>query len=127
MLPESYHIAATAETPAVTLDASAGVYRIEGRSLPENAHQFYQPFIDWFVHLLETPGRQLELELYLDYYNSSTGRYLMELMLALEERSNTSDVGILWKADADDDIMLEKGEEFRQLLKIPVQVKALES
>lgn len=127
MLPESYDIAATAETPAVILDASAGVYRIEGRSLPENAHKFYQPFIDWFVRLLETPGRQLELELYLDYYNSSTGRYLMELMLALEEYSNTSNVGILWKADADDDIMLEKGEEFRQLLKIPVQVKALES
>ena len=119
---EALHIPSTAETPEVTLHPEQDVYRIVGRSLPENAHQFFQPIIDWFETLLDTGAQQLELELYLDYYNSSTGRYLMELMLALEERSGESNVGILWKADLDDDIMIEKGEEFRQLLKIPVRI-----
>lgn len=119
---EALHIPSSAETPEVTLNPERDTYRIVGRSLPENAHQFYQPIIDWFGKLLDAGPRQLELELYLDYYNSSTGRYLMELMLELEERSGECNVGILWKADAEDDIMIEKGEEFRQLLKIPVRL-----
>jgi hypothetical protein len=107
------------------LDPASNTYRIEGRSLPENAHQFYQPLIDWFAVLLSQKGQTVELDIYLDYYNSSTGRYLMELMLSLEEGSRNNNIGILWRADAEDEIMLEKGEEYRVLLKIPVQIQVV--
>lgn len=127
MLPEPLKCTATPETPEVLLDAGNGQYDISGRSLPENAHAFFQPIIHWFRKLLRTqPTIEVELNLYLDYYNSSTGRYLMELMLDLESHHAEGGAAkIVWNADSDDDLMIEKGTEFQQLLKLPVEVREI--
>jgi hypothetical protein len=40
-------IEGTPKTPTVKFDASAGVFEIKGRSIPENSVEFYKPLVDW--------------------------------------------------------------------------------
>lgn len=109
---------ATADTPEVLLEASKAELKITGRSLPEDAWSFYKPLIEW----ASTEGQQIKARLtvvlHLDYFNSSSGRFLLEMLAALEARGEEQ-IGIVWVCDADDELMQEKGEEFSDLLNIP--------
>lgn len=111
-------IKATADTPEVCFEASKAELRIVGRSLPEDAWSFYKPLIEW----AGSDGRQvkekLTVVLNLDYFNSSSGRFLLEMLAALETRG-AQHTEVIWRYDVDDELMQEKGEEFSDLLDIP--------
>ena len=38
----------TEKTPEVILDQDNSVFQISGRSIVENAHEFYAPLLSWF-------------------------------------------------------------------------------
>lgn len=120
---QSLEINASAETPEVMFDKSSGVLRISGRSLPEDAFSFYQPIIDWTeAYLRANPIQQIELNFQLDYFNSSSGRYLLELLSKLEAHGKASLIKINWFAEEDDELMIEKGNELKSLIKLPFEV-----
>lgn len=116
------HIAATEETPEVRLNADGSVSVISGRSLPENAFDFYDPIIQWVKRFTATSSQPLILELRFQYFNSSSGRYLFELLHILEQSKYKQSYKITWLADADDELMSEKGEELKSLCDIPFDV-----
>lgn len=120
---QSLEIKASAETPEVMFDKSNGVLRINGRSLPEDAFSFYQPIIDWTeAYLRAYPMQNLELNFQLDYFNSSSGRYLLELLSKFETYGKPNLVKINWFAEEDDELMIEKGYELKSLIKLPFEV-----
>lgn len=120
---QSLEIKASAETPEVMFDKSTGVLRINGRSLPEDAFSFYQPIIDWTeVYLKANPTKNVELNFQLDYFNSSSGRYLLELLSKFETFGKSNLIKIKWFAEEDDELMIEKGHELKSLIKLPFEV-----
>lgn len=120
---QSLEIKASAETPEVMFDESSGVLRINGRSLPEDAFSFYQPIIHWLeAYLRANPIQKVELNFRLDYFNSSSGRYLLELLSKLETFGNASMIKINWFAEEDDELMIDKGNELKSLIKLPFEV-----
>ena len=40
-------IEGTPKTPTVIFDGDSGVLEIKGRSIPENAVEFYKPLVEW--------------------------------------------------------------------------------
>ena len=114
----------TEDTPAIQLQAEKGRISISGRSLPENAYSFYRPVIDWMKSYCSEFNQQTEVELNLDYFNSSSGRYLFELLTIIElESRDRRQFKIVWVAEKDDELMIEKGEELRELVDIPFEIR----
>ncbi len=105
----------TDETPEVRLFTNSDLSVISGRSLPENAFDFYHPILQWMKTYATTSNAPLNLELRFDYFNSSSGRYLFEILHVLESSKYKEFYKIIWISDKDDDLMIEKGEEFQKL------------
>lgn len=125
MTLNSLYIAQTEETPEVKFDLENGSFSIVGRSLPEDAFSFYKPIIEW-VKEHNQHVNDAELIIHLDYFNSSSGRYLMEMLVTLEnEFKDNNSLKILWKSDRDDELMIEKGEEFQSLINLPFTMESV--
>ncbi len=116
-------IPGTDETPEVNLSLEEGVCKMSGRSLPENAFDFYKPILDWLKDEIKSVRHQVELTLEFDYFNSSSGRYLYELLTTLERSPNKQYFSVIWNVEKDDELMLEKGEELKSLLDINFEMK----
>jgi hypothetical protein len=123
---EPLKIAGTEETPDVDFNISTGQFAIVGRSLPEDAYTFYRPVMDWINKYIVDCTESFDLKIHLDYFNSSSGRYLLEMLVSMEEKlSNTSLVSIDWVVDEDDELMIEKGEEFQSLLDLSITITTI--
>lgn len=118
---EPLHISRTEDTPEVAFDPQNDAFSISGRSLPEDAYSLYKPLIEWMDAYLETKPSLLSLKINLDYFNSSSGRYILELLACLEERRDA--VRIVWLCEKEDELMIEKGEEFKSLVDLPFEIR----
>ncbi|MBO4244017.1 MAG: SiaC family regulatory phosphoprotein, partial [Bacteroidales bacterium] len=61
-----------------------------------------------------------EIEFNLDYYNSSTSRIIVKLLIETEKIHNkTSNVHILWFYRANDEVMKNRGLELKSVVNLP--------
>lgn len=113
----------TKESPEVSFDREAGQFHIGGRSLPEDAVQFYQPVIAWMKEYTANPLEVTELITHFEYFNSSSIKQMLVLFKSLEVLLDSGKTAkIIWKYDEDDDLMEIKGKEFKRMLKIPFEL-----
>jgi hypothetical protein len=123
---QSLYIARTEETPEVDFNTESRVFLIKGRSLPEDAFSFYKPLIEWLEDYFKQMSGEVEFQIALDYFNSSSGRYLMEMLCKLESQIRSNQLlKVTWIAEVDDEVMLEKGEEFKSLINLPFEMKII--
>jgi len=119
MHPSPLFIEKTDDTPEVIFDAEKKFISIKGRSLPENAFWFYRPLLDWMREYCSSNRNPTLMELSLDYFNSSSGRFIYELLSIVEENEkNRNAFEVRWYVDPDDELMIEKGEELKGLLEL---------
>jgi hypothetical protein len=111
----------TVDTPEVIYDDSLRKLSIRGRSLPEDAWSFYEPVIGWAKSFIANGESKLTVEFFLEYFNSSSGRYLLELLSTFEAAGK--DVRVLWLTEPEDELMQEKGEEFSGLVDLPFDIR----
>ena len=111
------------DTPEIRSDLNRGSLSISGRSFPENAYQFYQPLLQWIREFAdENPRKPLEVHLDLDYFNSSSGRFILEMLTTLEQQDPRSHYLIKWYTDSNDELMLEKGAELQSLVDLRIEI-----
>ena len=122
---ESFRLEATDKTPFVLLDPTHGVLEISGCSIHENAARFYEGIYERVDAYASRPARQTQARIALDYFNSSTAKYLLDILKRLDElhASGASQVSLEWRYDEDDLDMLEAGNDYRSLLEMPVKLK----
>jgi hypothetical protein len=114
------------DTPAVKLDPQ-GDFAITGRSLPENAELFYKPIIDWVDRYAEGQAQALtQLTIELEYFNSSSVKQILTLLLKLEDlqRKEDKEVRVVWSYNQDDELMEMKGREIESLVDLPFVMQA---
>jgi SiaC family regulatory phosphoprotein len=117
---ETYKIEAADDTPEIDLDAQNLVFRITGTSTPENAVEFYAPVVDWIDDNKKNLTDKLLCEFNFKYLSSSSHKMIYEILSQLEELVNKENgVEVIWKYKEIDEDMLEVGEDFDALLKIP--------
>jgi hypothetical protein len=125
-LLSTLHISKTEETPEVTFDFKEKKMLLKGRSLPENAFAFYEPLLVWVKELGQLKTDELTFEIQLDYFNSSSGRFIFEILTILEQSPSIKNaILIRWLCEADDDLMIEKGEELRDLLDLQFSLEII--
>jgi len=113
-------IEGTSQTPAVTFDPETGILEIRGRSIPENAAEFYIPLLDWIEAYSETPQPVTKVNIRFEYLNTSSSKLLYSVFHKLELLSKSGHrVEINWFYEKEDEEMMETGEDFQDILKLP--------
>lgn len=113
----SLHIEQTSKTPRINCDADKGIMIIKGRSVPEDAIEFFLPVKDWISCYLCNPQELTEVSIDLDYFNTSTSIILLNLLRLFEPlKSTNKNVIFNWYFESDDLDMKEAGEEYQLML-----------
>jgi len=126
-MAESLRIEATEDTPLIDFDTSTGVFKVTGRALPEDAHDFFKPIEEWLQAYVESPLAETIVEMRIDYFNSAATRYIFNLLMCFEDivDDEKGEVKILWYYKEGDDMIESKGEEMSSILELPFEMKTL--
>jgi hypothetical protein len=120
---ESLSIEGTAKTPTVRFDADSGIIEIKGRSIPENSIEFYKPLVDWLDKYGKTAKPVTKVNVQLEYFNTSSSKCILDVFKKLEgiHKSN-HEVVINWYYEEDDEDMLEAGEDYESIIRVPFKM-----
>ena len=78
-------IAATPETPGVHLDSQNNIFEIRGKSVPDDAENFYAPILEWFDEYMKQPNPETAVTIDLEYFNISSSKRLLFLLYKLND------------------------------------------
>ncbi|NPA67338.1 MAG: DUF1987 domain-containing protein [Chlorobi bacterium] len=120
MFPDKIELKPEQDTPGVIFDAEKNEFKIFGRSFPADAEKFYQDLLKWLDDYKNTnPKEPLVLEVRMEYFNTASAKFLLDIFFKLEDIKETGcPVIIKWFYAEDDDDMLEAGEEFEEIVEI---------
>lgn len=121
-------IEGTPKTPSVNFNASTGILEIKGRSIPENSIEFYKPLIEWIDKYGSSPQPKTIVNIQLEYFNTSSSKCILDVFKRLEAIVNAGhDVLINWHYEEDDEDMLEAGEDYQSIIKVPFKMIEVEA
>lgn len=125
-MAESLKIDATEDTPLIDFNMETGVFKVTGRALPEDAHEFFKPLEEWVQEYAESPLESTIVEMRIDYFNSAATRYIFNLLMCFEDIvDDGGDVKVVWYYKEGDDMIESKGEEMESILELPFEMKTL--
>jgi len=110
--------------PKVLFDKNNGIFEISGRSLPEDVDSFFTPVLAWLEAYAADPNEYTEFIFNFDYYNSSTVRKIVDILSLLEQiiKGKGKQVQVKWFYEDGDDVMHDNGEDFKNVIKIPIEL-----
>lgn len=111
-------------TPYILFDPESGVFKIDGKSFPEDSKEFYRPVLEWLdTYKANKPGA-FNLNFNLFYLSSSSVISVKQILLKLIEfQSDGSKVEVIWYYDEDDDDIKKTGEDYMKITKLPFHFK----
>jgi len=120
------NIIETEETPSIEFKSEEGTLQIKGRSIPENSLEFYAPLMDNLEEYNKMPNSVTKVDFQLEYFNTSSSKCILQIMKQLEGlTSKGNKVEIDWYYEEDDEEILEIGEDFSNMIKIPFNLKMI--
>jgi len=117
---ENLEIVGSETTPSVKFNQVKKLFTIEGKSLMEDADQFYKPVQQWLKEYAKSPNQKTELNIKLEYLNTATSRQFLDLFKTLE---GVPDSKIVWLFSDEDEDMEEMGQELAELVTVPFEFK----
>ncbi len=120
---EPINIQETPRTPMIRYDPDQNKIEIRGKSIPEDPREFFVPVLQWFEEFTNTPPKQTEVDVKLEYFNTSSSKTLLQIFKKFENISKKKhDIHINWFYEVDDYDMKECGEDYRSMLKVPFKM-----
>lgn len=107
-------IEAAIDTPEILFDPVTNIFSISGISHPENAKEFYEEILDWldefYQEVKEKQGQKIVVDLNFKYINSSSYKYLREVMKKVSNiKQNGIQVEVIWNYHEEDEDLLNEG------------------
>jgi len=121
MSEKIYSTEKTAKTPFMNFDSSTGTFEVNGKSVPENSIIFYKPLFIWLDNYALNPAPKTVLNVQFDYFNTSSSKCIVDLFKRMEQisKSGKGEAIINWQYYNQDDDMLEAGEDYQSIIKVP--------
>ncbi len=125
---ETLQIEGTPKTPSIKFDYHNALLEIKGRSIPENSIEFYKPLVDWLDKYSSAPKTNTNVNIQLEYFNTSSSKCILDVFKKLEsiQKGGASHVVINWYYEADDEDMLEAGEDYQAIINVPFKMVQVE-
>ena len=120
---EPLFIEGSPKTPSIKFDVDLGLLEIKGRSIPENSIEFYKPLVDWLDEYAGSPLKLTKVNVQLEYFNTSSSKCILDVFKKLEAIHNAkNEVIINWYYEEDDEDMLEAGEDYESIIRVPFKM-----
>lgn len=117
---EALFVEGTNKTPTIICDDEKGLIEIKGRSSPENSTMFFKSLMDWIEQYVTQPAEKSIINVRLEHFNTSSSKCFLDMFKKLEAITNSSnEIVINWYYETDDEDMLEAGETYESMTKIP--------
>ena len=112
----------TEKTPSVRFNSKTGVLDISGKSLTENAFEFYKLLLEKIKEYINAPSEQTTVNITFEYFNTASSKSMMDLILAFEPLQKENKLTINWFCESDDDDMFEVAEDFKDKTKMSINI-----
>jgi len=113
-------ISKSINTPGITFNPESGVMKIEGRSIPENPGDFFDPLIEWLDEYFNNAVEITRFDMNLEYVNSGSSKYLLGIFRILKKKHDEGKAcSINWFYEEDDEAIFSLGEHYKNTVKIP--------
>lgn len=112
----------------IHFDPNKGYLQISGKSTSENPKINYEEVMTMVEKYVLKPAPQTTISLDIEYANSSSSRYLLNIFRMMEEihLDNKTKVTINWFYEEDDEVILGLGEDMESLIDVPFNITMLE-
>lgn len=123
---QKLYISPTTTSPEIHFSPDENIFLIRGTSSPEDARAMYYPVIEWvklFVdniidgeHNIYSSGLPVKLQADLNYFNSSSAKFLFDIFSELN-RVTTVGIPVIieWFHDEEDIDLKEAGNDIAML------------
>jgi len=101
-------------TPYVLIDEENGLMKFEGESYHENIFEFFKEIRDWLSEYLQTDFASLTFDCELKYFNSSTVKVLLGMLMEMDSSDNCENITVNWITTKNNRIIIECGEDFEE-------------
>ena len=115
------------DTPQTILDAQQGIFELSGRSLPEDATQFYDPIVEWLEKYAQNPNPSSDFVFRFEYYNTATSRTLIRLFDAIAKLPQAHVIWYYDPADAEEEGEIDEvAQDLSMLSGIPFDFRPID-
>jgi hypothetical protein len=112
-------IPATKNSPEIIMNPD-GMIKIRGRSIHENAAEFFSPVNEWINEYIENPADVTCVDMTLEYFNSASAKVFIQLLQKVTYVQLKHKKYIFnWYYEEGDEDILERGEYFASILDVP--------
>jgi len=101
-------------TPYVLIDEERGYMRMEGESYHENVFDFFSDINEWLGKFLMTNFPVFTFDCELKYFNSSTVKLLLNMLLEMDRSVGSKNITVNWITTKSNKIIIECGEDFQE-------------
>ncbi|MGE0078654.1 MAG: DUF1987 domain-containing protein [Bacteroidales bacterium] len=109
------------DAPQINANGDKGFFEIKGKSLPEDAIEFYRPLEKYIIEYAKSPQPVTTINLKLEYLNSSSSKKLLDLIGHIEKMASQGyQVDLNWFHREDDQDMIDEGVEFAHMTSLKV-------
>lgn len=110
------------KTPYLFFDGNKGIFKMEGRCIPEEPKIFFEELHSLLDIYEKNPQKNLDATFNLEYFNTSSARELVSLFLRLKKFPSK----ITWCHEKNDTDMIESGQDFEEIIRTPFIYKIIE-
>ncbi|HPD94905.1 MAG: DUF1987 domain-containing protein [Bacteroidales bacterium] len=118
---EKLHVERKTDSPEIIANAEEGYFEINGKSLPEDAVEFYKPLEKYVLSYINRPKQTTTINLKLEYLNSSSSKKLLDIIELFEKiQKQGYEIILNWYHHDDDQDMIDEGVEFAHMTSLKV-------
>jgi len=113
---EDKTVIATELGPEIVLRATGSI-SISGRSMAEDSSAYYKEAFKWIEQFIEEKGSaKITLEIDLVYFNSSSAKQLLKLLLMIKNAEKL--LSVKWFYMKNSHMLLERGKELSEIIEL---------
>lgn len=121
----------TEKLPEIILDDKKMIFEINGKCLPENIRNLDEEvtqklklyLMDCMKIKNDGPKKNsFKVNFKLEYFNSAAAKFIADILMLMNDYVEKGcDIKLYWFYHEEDEDMLEAGEDFAEMLSVPMQ------
>ncbi len=115
--PKDIKISPTKKTPEILANGSTGYVRLAGMLYPDNSYETYNELYQWIIEYFKGRNKNFRMDFRIKGMSDESYHWVMEYLKKLDKyHKDGRDIEVRWYYDADDEDVMEDGEDLEELV-----------